>query len=253
MNKTTILSDKEYQLAFDIMRKTSIHEKHVFKNFRDNIAANINVKKLFLDIGAGPGKITKQISPLFKNTTVIEPNENYYSTYDVLKWDLITSDFLKSSFSSKFDFILCSHVMYNMTNKYMEEFILKINGLLNTNGICLIAIEAPSGDSYKMLKHFNSKYKASDEIKDLLEKNNITFEKKTKPNSFYSSSFSDFFALCKFLVYENVSFDKLSNNLNKEYFDELNEEIKKIALSYKRDSLYKLSQDEDHFIIKKTA
>ena len=251
--KKTILPDNEYQLAYDIMSKTSIHEKQVFEIFRKNIASIMSLKRTFLDIGSGAGKITKQISPYFEKTTVIEPNENYYSTYDLAQWELINSDFLNTSFTSKFDFILCSHVMYNMTDEYIEKLILKINQLMNVDGICLIAIEAPSGDSYKMLSHFNEKYRASDAIKDLLNKNSFVFDKITEPNLFYSKSFTEFQILCKFLVYENVSFDKRPNKLDQEFYYNLNEKIKRFALTCRVNSLYKLSQDEDHFIIRKTV
>ena len=101
MNKTTFLSDEEYQLAFDIMGKTSIHETQIFEIFIKNIESKIQYKNSFLDIGAGPGSLTKQISPYFNETTVIEPNKFYYSKYDTSTWNLITTDFLINPLSTK--------------------------------------------------------------------------------------------------------------------------------------------------------
>src|SRR4030042_6236216 len=111
-------NDVEYQRQLAVFVKSST-EKGIELIKIGEIIAGLAKRKYFLDIGAGGGDLTIPVSQSFDETTIVEPN---VKQADFLKKRCphfnIYNDFWENIDLSprRFDFILCSHVLY-----YIEE------------------------------------------------------------------------------------------------------------------------------------
>ncbi|WP_129556727.1 hypothetical protein [Piscirickettsia salmonis] len=69
----------EYEKIFNILNRFTKNKEVIIESINKNALPKIGVKKSFLDIGAGPGKLLKKFSPIFKYSLAIEPKENYFN------------------------------------------------------------------------------------------------------------------------------------------------------------------------------
>ena len=76
---------------------------------------NLVNKNSFLDIGAGPGNITRQVSSFFNDTFVIEPNSKFRKFYSNEKYLVSPIPFQDFFPKKRFDFCLASHVLYHFS------------------------------------------------------------------------------------------------------------------------------------------
>ncbi len=243
------LSLKEYETALNILNNSSKHYKLVFNCFKEEILKQLNRRKKFLDVGAGAGIITEKIIPYFESTTAIEPNHEFKKNFLNLNCNLIVEDFFKIDLCEKYDFILCSHVMYHMPLNYMVAFIKKILSYLETNGTCLIALMAPRGESHKLHYELNSDYINSSQVINILNNNNINFSKIEATNEFVADTYEEMLSLCRFFAYEDCIPKEKLDLLNKKEKELLDVKIQNIAHQYKTNDFYTLKQEEDYFLI----
>ena len=74
----------------------------------------------FLDIGPGSAALTKELAPLFTSTDVIEPNKDYTDNLAGLNARYECFELAELE-KDKYDFILCSHVYYNIPTNLWEK------------------------------------------------------------------------------------------------------------------------------------
>ena len=148
VSKHIVLSEEQYKVDYDALESTSDFEieNEVIDQIKQRITNQIIKTKSFLDIGCGPGRITKVLSSLFESTTVIEPNscqlESFREHSQIKFYNTTFEDYYKkigalaSSPSvatsctaasidevEKFDFILCSHVFYHIPDENWTSVI----------------------------------------------------------------------------------------------------------------------------------
>ena len=131
VSKHIVLSDEQYKEDYDALESSTDREVEclVIDQIKQKIANQMIKPKKFLDIGCGPGRITKALSSSFQSTTVIEPNscqlvnfreyphinihnttfEDYYTKLSNVSGSIEAAE--------KFDFILCSHVFYHIPDE----------------------------------------------------------------------------------------------------------------------------------------
>ncbi|MCX6000262.1 MAG: methyltransferase domain-containing protein, partial [Chloroflexi bacterium] len=110
--------DAEYQRQLALFVRSST-EKGIELVKVGEVIAGLSQRRSFLDIGAGGGDLTIPISQSFRETTVVEPNKKQagflrrrcpgFAVHNDL-WGEVDLG------PKRFDFILCSHVLY-----YIEE------------------------------------------------------------------------------------------------------------------------------------
>jgi 2-polyprenyl-3-methyl-5-hydroxy-6-metoxy-1,4-benzoquinol methylase len=110
--------DTEYQRQLALFVRCST-EKGIELLKIGEINAELSHRRYFLDIGTGGGDLTIPISQSFNETTVVEPTGKqanflkrrfpYFKVYNDF-WEKVDLG------SKRYDFILCSHVLY-----YIEE------------------------------------------------------------------------------------------------------------------------------------
>lgn len=139
MSKHIVLSDEQYKADYDALESSADREveNSVIDQIKQKVANQMIKSKNFLDIGCGPGRITKDLSSLFQSTAVIEPNscqlENFREYPHIKIFNTTFEDYYSKLSTSgsideaeKFDFILCSHVFYHIPDEDWTSVIGKL-------------------------------------------------------------------------------------------------------------------------------
>ena len=116
-----------------------------------------------LDIGTGPGLITKPLYDASKSLTLIEMDAGYADTLrkKFPKANLRVGSFLDFNFRHEFDVILCSHVLYYVPEDRWLEIFKKFISWLREGGRVLCVINIDKGDWWKVVNEFKDDLKAS--------------------------------------------------------------------------------------------
>jgi SAM-dependent methyltransferase len=169
-NINSNFTNSEYANIFDWFTNNSNHERNIVKNIKQLIS-NKKITRTCLDIGTGNGNISKHITPLFDNMTLLEPNKEYIRMYNGIKYDsLISLDFLNYETDLKYDVILCSHVLYHVPVHLWQTFIEKMYNMLNDDGVCIIVHVTNYGEMHELRKLVNPEYHNSKTIVDIVQK-----------------------------------------------------------------------------------
>jgi SAM-dependent methyltransferase len=121
------------------------------------IIAGLPRRRCFLDIGAGGGDLTIPISQSFTETTVVEPNEKqvsyfrrrcpHFKVYNDL-WEEVDLG------SKRYDFILCSHVLYYIEEGQWLTTVEKMYAHLEDGGRIAIVLQSPIGEVADFFNQF---------------------------------------------------------------------------------------------------
>lgn len=140
--------DGEYQRQLAVFVQ-SCTEKGIELVKIGELIAGLPQRRSFLDIGAGGGDLTLPISSSFEATTVVEPNplqaqrlQRRCPGFRVVSdhWDRVDLG------SERFDFILCSHVLYYIPEGAWLTTIEKMHTHLESGGCIAIVIQSPMGE-----------------------------------------------------------------------------------------------------------
>lgn len=125
----------------------------VLKTLKEIIPQNSNN---LLDIGTGNGTLCSGLEGMFASITAVEPSKN---SIDELrkkcsskKYHIIHDDFDNLDIKEKFDVILLSHSIRFLQNP--EKQIMKIQQLLNKEGIIIIVANAVDRDFSEFYQTF---------------------------------------------------------------------------------------------------
>ena len=141
---------------------SSTDEKKIVSDLIRNIIKNKPIENA-LDIGAGPGLITKPLYEASKNLTLIEMDPGYTDTLrkKFPKANLRVGSFLDFNFRNEFDVILCSHVLYYVLEDQWLEIFKKFISWMRKGGQVLCVINTDKGDWWKIVNEFKNDLKAS--------------------------------------------------------------------------------------------
>lgn len=152
--------DLEYKRQLKLFVQSST-EKGIELVKIGEVISELVHRRSFLDIGAGGGDLTIPISQSFKETTVVEPNEKQadffrrrcpeFNVYNDL-WEKIDLG------SRRYDFILCSHVLYYILEGHWLSTIEKMYEQLEDGGRIVIVLQSPLGevaDFYNQFTHYD--------------------------------------------------------------------------------------------------
>ena len=118
--------------------------------------ASLPRREVFIDAGAGNGKLTKVLQDHFPTRIAIEPN-------DSLRQDLVAAcpdaTVIGETIShaeplARADFILCSHVFYYIDRAEWCATLERLASWLRPGGVLAVAIQNHQTDCMRMLHHF---------------------------------------------------------------------------------------------------
>lgn len=125
------------------------------------IIAGLRHRRRFLDVGAGSGDLTIPLAQTFHETTIVEPNT---SQIEFLRrryphFRLHNATWADAELGAdRFDFILCSHVLYYMDEINWMPAIDKMRAHLEQDGRLVIVLQSPIGelaDFYNRFSHYD--------------------------------------------------------------------------------------------------
>ncbi len=252
-NKQLLVSnfeESEYGGVEDVFINNTNHKDLLVRFVRSKIFPQLNSKKTFLDIGAGPGKITKILATYFDSTTVIEPNPVYKSAYEKFGFFAKIGNFQDEGLEKVFDFILCSHVLYHIARKDWAFFLKTIYRSLSPGGRGLVVLVAPRGDWHKLRTSICSRYSSSFEAEKVLKKLKIFHKTFPVRSIFKSFRYEDFRRVVTLFTIDDCFLPEKFLELSDEKKQIIYKKIEDFILSCKKDSgLYELVCEDDFIVI----
>jgi 2-polyprenyl-3-methyl-5-hydroxy-6-metoxy-1,4-benzoquinol methylase len=253
-------SSSEYKEALGILADCSEHITLIADAIKQQIIPKLATRQSMIDVGAGMGILTKHLLAHFDKVTVLDINpevENDLRSHKSShkyphKYDVEICDFFKYETDKKYDFVLCSHVMYHFSEAQMKTFIDKLQALVKPGGYCFIALIAPRGKNHDFHIKFNADYVNSHQIIRVLEKDEVKFEKIKAIQPHHLKTKNDYAmrSLLKFFLIENC-LTKASSLLQADEVKIIDEiidaEVNKAKLPDSGE--YDFEQEDDYIVI----
>jgi SAM-dependent methyltransferase len=113
-------------------------------------------REVFIDAGAGTGKLTAWLEPRFRKTIAIEPNPSLRDELQKAcpEAELLPLPIAEARPSSRADFVLCSHVFYYIDRVRWAENLRYLADWLQPAGVLSVALQNHETDCMRMLSHF---------------------------------------------------------------------------------------------------
>lgn len=234
--------DAEYQRQLNLFIRSST-EKGIELVKIGEIMAGLSKRRYFLDIGAGSGDLTIPISQSFEEITIVEPNAKqagylrrrcpHFIIYND-SWESVNLDL------KRYDFILCSHVLYYIKEDQWLSTIKKMYTHLEDGGRIAVVLQSPMGEVASFFNHFTS-YDVNilDLWRDLIRKyGDEVIDVRYFMNEIYTDNLEDMVSVGLFLLLDCK-------------FKERKKEIKQYFESHHRVIAgYRMMQDEILLVIK---
>jgi hypothetical protein len=157
----------DYHTAFQTFLDNT-DQKHKAKQWMDTLVGGLSHKRIFLDAGAGNGKVTAWFTDKFDYSVALEPNA---SLCDELRRacpeaEIHSQTILDAKISTNADFILASHVFYYIPRGEWAANLGRLASWLSPEGSLVIMLQNTGTDCMGMLRHF---LKQSFDLKGLAE------------------------------------------------------------------------------------
>ena len=235
--------DAEYQRQLELFVKSST-EKGIELVKVGEIIAGLSRRRNFLDIGAGGGDLTIPIAQSFERTTIVEPNERQaqYLKKRCPHFHIVNSLWEKADLGpERFDFILCSHVLYYIEKGKWLTTIKRMYEYLEDKGCIAIVLQSPIGevaDFFNAFTHYD--VNILELWRDLIRVyGDDAIEVRYFMNEIWTESLDDMVTIGLFLLIDRR-------------FNEYKEKIRQYFESHhKNQGGYQIKQDEILLVVKK--
>ena len=153
--RSFVSSSPEYHRAFQAFLAHTDQKDKAREWLRHEVNGLAN-RSVMIDAGAGSGKLTSWLTPLFGTVIAIEPNPSMESELRIACPDavVIAATIASASPPAAGDFVLCSHVFYHIPRSQWESTLLHLMGWLAPGGVLAVALQNPRADCMRMVNHF---------------------------------------------------------------------------------------------------
>jgi hypothetical protein len=122
----------------------------------DRLVAGLPARRVFIDAGAGNGKVTQWFTDDFRRTIAVEPNP---FLRDELKRacpdaEVLPEAILEAKPSAAGDLVLCSHVFYYVDGADWPASLERLGAWLSPEGLLVVILQNPETDCMQMLDSF---------------------------------------------------------------------------------------------------
>jgi SAM-dependent methyltransferase len=145
----------EYHRAFEIFLNHT-DQKLKAQQWLNDLVDRLPCKDIFIDAGAGNGKVTAWFAERFGRTIAIEPNASLRSelTRACPAAEVVGEGILDAKVSAAGDLILCSHVFYYIDASEWMATLEQLVSWLSSGGILVLVVQNQDTDCMRMLEHF---------------------------------------------------------------------------------------------------
>jgi hypothetical protein len=146
---------EEYHQAFQVFLDHT-DQKTKAREWLDGCIRELPSRRVFIDAGAGNGKVTAWFAPFFERTIAAEPNESLRRELETVCPDAEVHGhtILEAPISGPADFVLASHVFYYIPEDTWLENVARLASWLSPQGVLAVVIQHHQTDCMKMLRHF---------------------------------------------------------------------------------------------------
>jgi SAM-dependent methyltransferase len=125
----------------------------------DRRIAELPRREVFIDAGAGNGKLTAQLAPQFARTIAVEPNPALARELSMAcpTAEIQGAPIQQARPTSAGDFVLCSHVLYYIDSLEWGEILRTIADWLAPGGLAVVALQNSNTDCMSMLRQFTGR------------------------------------------------------------------------------------------------
>lgn len=179
-------------------------QKHKAKEWMDSFVEKLPQKEVFVDAGAGNGKVTAWFTDKFKKSVAMEPNPSLCR--DLKKAcpgaEIHQATILEAKVNSSADFILASHVFYYIPKDQWLANLSRLTSWLSPQGALVVMIQNSGTDCMGMLKHFHKKsFDLRELAKDFKAKDkNYKVTMETVPSYITTSDFKSACTIAEFMM-----------------------------------------------------
>jgi SAM-dependent methyltransferase len=144
-----------YQHAFQVFLDNT-DQKAKAREWLDHLVQGLPSRQVFIDAGAGNGKVTAWFADRFRQTIAIEPNPYLC---DELRRTCPTAEVLPETIlearpSASGNLVLCSHVFYYLPRSDWMLHLEKLASWLAPNGVLVVMLQNHRTDCMRMQDHF---------------------------------------------------------------------------------------------------
>ncbi len=163
-------SQADYLDALELALSSTLETRHRAIFLWKKMLPLVAFKNNFLDVGIGDGKITRLISSVFQNVTVIDTSISALNVLpgllrNKIKINKICDSVLNTSLQNNlYDFSLLSHVLYYIKPQYWIDIIEKLYHATKQGGLIVVAHSGNDSGKARLMKHFGGKTPNIDEL-----------------------------------------------------------------------------------------
>jgi SAM-dependent methyltransferase len=148
-------SGEDYRLAFQEFLDHTDQKAKAMAWLEREVEA-LPGKRVYIDAGAGNGKLTAWFVPRFEQVIAIEPNP---ALERELRIACPTAVVLAAGIGAaeppaRADFVLCSHVFYYIDRSQWRPTLERLASWLRPGGVLAVALQNHGTDCMHMLRHF---------------------------------------------------------------------------------------------------
>ena len=145
----------EYHRAFEIFLNHT-DQKVKAQNWLNDLVDRLPRHDIFIDAGAGNGKVTAWFTERFNRTIAIEPNASLRSelSRQCGSAEVVGEKILDANIGVAGDLILCSHVFYYIESSQWMATLERLVSWLSSKGVLVLAVQNQDTDCMRMLQHF---------------------------------------------------------------------------------------------------
>ncbi len=247
-------SKQEYFNIEKELDSTSNHIDLLSSYVEHYILPEIEHCRNFLDIGAGPGHLFKRISKYFETGTLIDPNEDYQSFYNALETkhnvNAVIGNFQETDLFTTYSFILCSHVLYHVSQSNWPSFLDKMKNLLSHDGVAMVTMVAPNGQFHELCYSIKQNYSNSAEVIKCVHTKGYAFRSSRVKSIYKFNNKKKILSLMKLFVIDDCFTPeeyKLISPKQKKLIEQKIENF--VDKNKKNDNRYEFTLEEDYITI----
>ena len=195
---------REYHQAFQVFLDHT-DQKLMAQKWLSDLIDRLPSRRVFVDAGAGNGKVTAWFTERFGRTIAIEPNASL--RHDLERAcptaDVIPEQILNAKIGTAGDLILCSHVFYYIDASEWMRTLDRLASWLATGGLLVLVVQNHDTDCMRMLDHFlGQRFLVSSLARQFQEERGSSYEVRidTKPAQIETLDFPSAYVIAEFML-----------------------------------------------------
>jgi ubiquinone/menaquinone biosynthesis C-methylase UbiE len=195
---------KEYHQAFQVFLDHT-DQKLQAQQWLNQLVQTLPSRRVFIDAGAGNGKVTAWFTDAFDQTIALEPNESLRTELKqhCPQVEVFPEGILDAKIMSSGDFVLCSHVLYYIDSVEWMLYLERLASFLSPDGVLVVILQHHNSECMQMLQHFfDQSFDLTELAQTFQNENKDRYEVaiETVPAHVTTSDFDSAYAVAEFML-----------------------------------------------------